>query len=64
MLPSGGEWLIVLLVIMIIFGAGKLPSVLKSMGQGVREFKKASSEEPEETEKNSTNDEKPASNQG
>lgn len=33
------ELLIVLAIIMIIFGAGKLPSVMRSMGQGVKEFK-------------------------
>ena len=36
------EWLLILLAILIIFGAGKLPSVLKSMGEGINEFKKAS----------------------
>lgn len=33
------ELVIVLVIIMIIFGAGKLPEVVKSMGQGVKEFK-------------------------
>jgi sec-independent protein translocase protein TatA len=33
------ELVIVLVIVMIIFGAGKLPGVAKSLGQGVREFK-------------------------
>jgi sec-independent protein translocase protein TatA len=33
------ELVIVLVIVLIIFGAGKLPSVAKSLGQGVREFK-------------------------
>ena len=33
------ELLIVLVIIVIIFGAGKLPEVAKSLGQGVKEFK-------------------------
>jgi sec-independent protein translocase protein TatA len=33
------ELVIVLIIIMIIFGAGKLPQVAKSLGQGVKEFK-------------------------
>jgi len=33
------ELLIVLVIIMIIFGAGKLPDIAKSLGQGVKEFK-------------------------
>lgn len=33
------ELVIVLVIIMIIFGAGKLPDVVRSLGQGVKEFK-------------------------
>jgi sec-independent protein translocase protein TatA len=33
------ELVVVLVIIMIIFGAGKLPEVVKSLGQGVKEFK-------------------------
>jgi TatA/E family protein of Tat protein translocase len=33
------ELVIVLVIIMIIFGAGKLPAVAKSLGQGVKEFR-------------------------
>jgi sec-independent protein translocase protein TatA len=36
------ELLIVLVIIMIIFGAGKLPEIAKSLGQGVKEFKQES----------------------
>ena len=33
------ELVIVLVIIMIIFGAGKLPEVARSVGQGVKEFR-------------------------
>lgn len=33
------ELVIVLVIVMIIFGAGKLPEVARSLGQGVKEFK-------------------------
>jgi sec-independent protein translocase protein TatA len=33
------ELVIVLVIIMIIFGAGKLPDIAKSLGQGVKEFR-------------------------
>jgi sec-independent protein translocase protein TatA len=39
------ELVIVLVIIMIIFGAGKLPEVAKSLGQGVKEFRQESSTE-------------------
>jgi sec-independent protein translocase protein TatA len=40
------ELLVVLVIVMIIFGAGKLPEVARSLGQGVKEFKKESSDTP------------------
>jgi len=33
------ELVIILVIVMIIFGAGRLPEVVKSLGMGVREFK-------------------------
>ncbi|MDQ3695970.1 MAG: twin-arginine translocase TatA/TatE family subunit [Chloroflexota bacterium] len=34
------ELIIVLVIVLIIFGAGRLPDVAKSLGQGVKEFRK------------------------
>ncbi len=45
------ELLIVLLIILIVFGAGKLPKVAKSIGEGIKEFKKAQSDEKSEGDK-------------
>lgn len=33
------EALIILVLVLILFGAGKLPDVLRSMGRGVKAFK-------------------------
>ena len=33
------ELLIILVIVLVIFGAGKLPSVGKSLGEGIRGFK-------------------------
>jgi TatA/E family protein of Tat protein translocase len=38
---SGGEIFIILLAILIFFGADKIPDFARMMGKGVREFKKA-----------------------
>ena len=38
---SGPEILLVLVIVLIIFGAGKLPQVFSSLGKGVREFRDA-----------------------
>lgn len=44
------ELVIVLVIVLIIFGPGKLPGVGKSLGKAIREFRRASHgrEEPEE----------------
>jgi sec-independent protein translocase protein TatA len=39
------ELLIVLVIIMIIFGAGKLPTLFKDLGSGVKEFRTAATDE-------------------
>ena len=41
------ELIVILIIIMIIFGAGKLPEIGAGIGQGIRNFKKATSEPPE-----------------
>jgi sec-independent protein translocase protein TatA len=35
------HWIIVLLVILLLFGAKKIPDLAKGLGQGLKEFKKA-----------------------
>ncbi len=42
------ELIIILIIILIIFGAGKLPQIGSGIGKGIKNFKKATQEEPEE----------------
>jgi sec-independent protein translocase protein TatA len=52
------ELIIILVIILIIFGAGKLPEIGAGMGQAIKNFKKATSDtdkkEPEKIEKDKT----------
>ncbi len=41
---GGWEVILILAVVLILFGAKKLPELAKGLGQGIREFKKASNE--------------------
>lgn len=41
---SGGELIIVLVAILILFGAKRIPEFAKGLGQGIKEFKKASND--------------------
>jgi sec-independent protein translocase protein TatA len=40
-LPGGSEWILIVLVIVLLFGGRKIPELMKGLGQGMREFKKA-----------------------
>ncbi len=50
-LPGGWEWLIIILFILIFFGAKRLPEMAKGLGKGIREFKGALSGITDEIEK-------------
>ena len=41
---SGGELVLVLVVILVLFGAKRIPEFAKGLGKGINEFKKASRE--------------------
>ena len=46
------ELIIILVIIMIIFGAGKLPEIGSGIGRGIKNFKKATTDaEKEDSEK-------------
>ncbi|MEO5338912.1 MAG: Sec-independent protein translocase subunit TatA [Magnetococcus sp. MYC-9] len=48
---SGWHLFIVLLIVLVVFGAGKLPNVMRDIGRGVKSFKEAMSDkEPEPSE--------------
>ena len=40
-MPGGWEMVVIALVILLLFGAKKLPELAKGLGQGIREFKGA-----------------------
>lgn len=39
-MPGGPEWLIILVVVVLLFGAKKLPEFARSLGRSSSEFKK------------------------
>lgn len=48
-LPSGFEWIVILVIALLILGPGKLPDVASAVGKSIREFRKASSDVQEAT---------------
>lgn len=45
------EIILVLLVVVLLFGGRKIPELMKGIGQGMKEFKKASKYDPAEESK-------------
>jgi len=47
-MPSGTELLIIFGIIVLLFGAKKIPDLAKGIGQGIKNFKKEMKDEPAE----------------
>jgi len=49
---GGTEWIVIIAVVLLLFGGKKIPELMKGLGSGINEFKKASKgEEKTETKK-------------
>jgi sec-independent protein translocase protein TatA len=48
-MPSMPELLIVLAIVVLLFGAKKIPDLAKGMGKGIKDFKKAIKDDEEDT---------------
>jgi sec-independent protein translocase protein TatA len=48
---GGQELFLILLIILVFFGAKKLPELARGLGQGIREFRKAAKDVQDEVEK-------------
>jgi sec-independent protein translocase protein TatA len=55
-----GELILLLLVIIVIFGAGKIPQIGTSLGKGIKNFRKAVKGEDEEEDEEDKNAPKPS----
>ena len=46
-MPGGSEWILIIAVILLLFGGKKIPELMKGLGGGIKEFKKAAKGEDE-----------------
>ena len=49
--PGPMEIILIVLIVVILFGGRKIPELMKGVGQGMKEFKKATKEEEKDPEK-------------
>lgn len=54
---GGFEWLIILVVLLFLFGARKIPDMARGIGKGIFEFQKAVNDGKKELEDDETDDE-------
>jgi sec-independent protein translocase protein TatA len=40
-MPSGMEWVIIIIAILLLFGGKKIPELMRGIGKGIREFNDA-----------------------
>jgi sec-independent protein translocase protein TatA len=52
------EIILIVLVLVLLFGGKKIPELMKGLGQGMREFKKASKGETDEGKEAHSNEQK------
>jgi len=52
-MPSigGWEWIIILVIVVIVFGVGRLPEVGGALGKSIREFREASNPDNDKDKK-------------
>ncbi|MCY3709987.1 MAG: twin-arginine translocase TatA/TatE family subunit [Caldilineaceae bacterium] len=48
------ELILILVIVIIFFGVGRLPEVFGGLGRGIREFRKAAKDEGEEEDSETT----------
>ncbi len=53
-IPGGWELIVIILIVVLLFGGRKIPELMKGLGQGMKEFKKARNEEDGSPESDKT----------
>jgi len=48
---GGYEWILIAAVVLLLFGGKKIPELMKGLGGGIKEFKKATKDEENDKEK-------------
>jgi sec-independent protein translocase protein TatA len=59
-MPGMGELIVILLIVLVVFGANKLPGIGDALGRSIKNFKKASNVDGEDDEDDKKDDKKVA----
>ncbi len=50
-----GELLLILLIILVLFGAGRIPKIMEDIGKGIKSFKGGLSDQDKDNDKSDKN---------
>lgn len=56
-LPRGAEWIVILLIVILVFGPGRIGKLAGELGKSIKSFREGLGGKDEETEKISENQE-------
>jgi sec-independent protein translocase protein TatA len=57
-MPSGSEWIIVLVIVLLVFGGSQLPKLAKNLGKAQKEFKDGLAEGMKDDDKSESSTDK------
>ncbi|OGW90960.1 MAG: hypothetical protein A3D28_01245 [Omnitrophica bacterium RIFCSPHIGHO2_02_FULL_63_14] len=46
-MPGMGELMVILVIVLLVFGASRIPEIARSLGEGIKAFKKATKDDQE-----------------
>jgi sec-independent protein translocase protein TatA len=59
-LPRGAEWIVILLIVLLLFGPGRIGRIAGELGRGIKAFRDGlSQDKPEETSTDSNGNVEP-----
>lgn len=57
-LPRGAEWIIILVIVVLLFGPGRIGKIAGELGRSIKSFREGIGNKEEETEKTDTEETK------
>ncbi|MGV0922769.1 twin-arginine translocase TatA/TatE family subunit [Empedobacter tilapiae] len=55
---GGKEWIVIVLVVLLLFGGKKIPELMRGLGSGLNEFKKATKDDNKSEATDTTSEKK------
>ncbi|MBK8615711.1 MAG: twin-arginine translocase TatA/TatE family subunit [Anaerolineales bacterium] len=57
-LPRGAEWIVILVIVVLLFGPGRIGKIAGELGRSIKNFREGLGNKDEQTEKDETQEEK------